>query len=139
LRTVKAPVHLLPIAAALAIVMGVTAACAPTGSGPTYAVQGRARAGPTCPVEPASPQPGQCDERPVTGAVLVIADASGHEVARLTTGAGGSFSTRLAVGRYTLTPQPVEGLVGGAPPIDFAVSDSSASRQLDVEYDTGIL
>lgn len=95
-------------------------------------------AGPTCPVEPPSPQPGQCDQRPVAGAVLVIADASGHEVERLTTGADGSFSARLAAGSYTLTPQPVQGLVGGATPIDFAVSESGASRQLDVEYDTGI-
>jgi hypothetical protein len=88
---------------------------------------------------PAPPvQPGQCDERPVRQAILVITDASSHEVTRLTTGADGSFATQRAVGRYTLTPQPVAGQIGGAPPIDFTVASSGAPPRLDVEHDTGI-
>jgi hypothetical protein len=74
----------------------------------------------------------------VAAAVVVITDPSGREVARLTTAADGSFSTQLPAGQYTLTPQPVEGLMGGASPIDFNVASSGASPPLDVAYDTGI-
>jgi len=94
-------------------------------------------AGPTCPVQPAAPLPGQCAERPVAGAVLIIADATGHNVARLTTAADGSFSTHLAAGSYILSPQPVPGFIGGARPIDFSVS-SGAPSPIAVQYDTGI-
>jgi Prealbumin-like fold domain len=129
-------VKVLPLAIAITLVILI--ACAPPTREPIYVVQGRAMAGPTCPFLPPPMQPGQCDERPVAEAVLVITDSSGHEVTRLTTGADGSFSTELAVGRYTLTPQQVAGLIGGAPPIDFTVASTGAPPLLDVEYDTGI-
>ncbi len=111
-----------------------SAAATPAG----VAVAGRAVAGPTCPVQPASPVPGQCEPRPVAGAVLVVTDGSGHEVARMTTAADGSFTLALAPGTYTLVPQPVAGLIGGARPVTFAVSATGRPADLAVDYDTGI-
>ena len=113
-------------------------ACTPTPAAPTYAVGGHALAGPTCPVQPASPAPGQCAPRPVAGAILVIADAGGHEIVRLSTASDGRFSTQLPAGSYTLAPQPVAGLMGTAPAISFTVSAAVAPAELRVEYDTGI-
>ena len=120
------------------VVVVLLAGCGPSPAGPVYTVAGRALAGPTCPVEPASPEPGQCDPRPVTGAVLVIADPAGHDVARVTTAADGSWTASLAAGSYSLAPQPVPGLMGVAQPVAFAVSADSAPTDLRVEYDTGI-
>ncbi len=124
------------------VVVVILGACAP-GPGPsvgTAEIQGHAVAGPTCPVEPASPLPGQCAPRPVAGAVLVVADAQGHEVARVTTAADGGFTIRLAVGSYTITPQPVDGLMGIAPPVEVVVpaTGTPGSGPLMIEYDTGI-
>ena len=49
-------------------------------------IRGTALAGPICPVEKIPPDPA-CAPRPVAGAVVVVRDASGAEVARTTTGA----------------------------------------------------
>ncbi|HVA86668.1 MAG TPA: hypothetical protein VNF73_10185 [Candidatus Saccharimonadales bacterium] len=122
----------------LAAILGLSVgACVAPPSGQLLAA-GRATAGPTCPVEPASPFPGQCAPRPVANAVLIITDAHGHEVERLTTHADGSFSARLPAGTYTLTPQPVPRLLGVAPPITFRLSAHSQPGDLRIEYDTGI-
>jgi len=110
-----------------------------TSASPASAsVHGKAVAGPTCPVEPASPLPGECAPRVVAGAVLVFTDAGGHEVTRVTTAADGTFSANLPAGSYTLTPQPVEGLMGVAPPISITVSVPPSAADLVVQYDTGI-
>jgi len=112
------------------------ASCTPP-SGPSYQVGGRAVAGPVCPVERIPPDPA-CAPRPVVGAVLIIATSDGHEVARATTDADGRWTATLAAGTYTLTPQAVSGLLGGAPPLQFTVSATGSSVPLDVAYDTGI-
>jgi hypothetical protein len=98
-------------------------------------VAGRVTAGPTCPVE--SPNDPTCNARPVAGAVLVVKGAGGTEVARFTTDATGMFRIGLQPGDYTLEPQPVEGLMGTAVPMQFTVTDGSETL-LDVSYDTGI-
>jgi hypothetical protein len=100
-------------------------------------VQGRVTAGPTCPVETVPPDPA-CAERPVTGAVLVFTTASGGEVARATSGADGAFSVELAPGSYTVTAQPVEGLMGTPAPMDVEVVAGQPMTELQVSYDTGI-
>gem|GEM_PF-1081056 len=104
----------------------------------TATVHGKAVAGPTCPVEPASPLPGECAPRIVAGAVLVLTDAGGHEVTRVTTAADGTFTANVPAGSYTLTPQAVEGLMGVAPPISVTVPASASAGDLVVQYDTGI-
>ena len=130
------------VLACLLLAVAVLGCSGPTGSGAaggaTYEVAGRAVAGPTCPVEPASPIPGQCEPRPVSGAVLVVTRSGGGEAARVTTGRDGRFSVALAAGSYTLTPQAVSGLMGVAPPIVFTVAPSTVPSDLRVEYDTGI-
>jgi hypothetical protein len=111
---------------------------AATATSATASVRGKAIAGPTCPVEPASPLPGECAPRVVAGAVLVFTDAGGHEVSRVTTAADGTFTVNLPAGSYTLTPQVVTGLMGVAPPISVTVPASGAPVELVVQYDTGI-
>lgn len=98
-------------------------------------VLGLVRAGPTCPVERQPPDP-ECEDQPVAGAVLLVKDDRGREVAVVESNDEGRFQLRLEAGRYTLEPQPYEGLLGTAPPQEFVVSD--AVIELLVEYDTGI-
>jgi hypothetical protein len=69
---------------------------------------------------------------------MVITADSGHEVARATTGADGRWRAELPAGSYTLTPQPVSGLMGTAAPIQLTVTASGSPGDLDVAYDTGI-
>ena len=102
-----------------------------------YQIGGHAVAGPVCPVERNPPDP-SCAPRSVGGAALVVSATNGHEVARATTGPDGRWTLALPAGAYTLTPQPVAGLVGVAPPIPFTVGAAGASVSLDTVYDTGI-
>ena len=73
----------------------------------------------------------------VAGAVLLVRDGSGKEVASYTTDASGLFRFDLAAGGYTLEPQPVEGLMGTAQPMPFTIADGVVIW-LDVAYDPGI-
>jgi hypothetical protein len=73
----------------------------------------------------------------VAGAVLVIENLGGSEVARVTSDADGLFSVDLAPGSYRIVPQPVEGLMGTAAPMDVQVSLGEAVS-LVIAYDTGI-
>lgn len=124
------------------LILVIAACMGPAGSSGTGAgkqtVSGRATAGPTCPVERNPPDPA-CAARPVAGAVLVIQDAaSGREVTRVTTDQDGRFSVALAPGSYHLVPQTANGLMGGAPPVDFQVEAGRSTPPLGVSYDTGI-
>jgi Carboxypeptidase regulatory-like domain len=115
-----------------------SASSAATATPATASVHGKAVAGPTCPVEPAFPSPGQCEPRVVSGAVLVITDAGGHEVTRVTSTADGTFTVNLPAGTYTLTPQAVVGLMGAARPMEVTVPTTGVAADLLVQYDTGI-
>lgn len=99
-------------------------------------VSGRAVAGPVCPVESFPPDP-NCAPRPVAGAAMVVTSRGGRPVARDVTDRNGNFAFSLRVGRYTLVPQPVRGLLGTAPPVDFSVQAGVAQHHI-VTYDTGI-
>ncbi|MGZ8476272.1 MAG: MSCRAMM family protein [Candidatus Limnocylindria bacterium] len=125
--------HLTVIILAASLLLG---ACAPQDE-PTRTLQGVATAGPTCPVETEPPDP-SCADRPVGGAVIVVNDETGSEVARVTTGEDGSFSVDLAPGSYVLVPQPVAGLMGTAAPIEVVVPELGDLEPLAVSYDTGI-
>lgn len=100
-------------------------------------VRGTVSAGPTCPVERDPPDPG-CAPRLVAGAVLVVTDAAGAEVARATSAEDGTFSIELDPGSYRLTAPPFEGLMGTPEPMDFAVEAGGPMTELQVSYDTGI-
>jgi hypothetical protein len=99
-------------------------------------IGGRATAGPVCPVEQIPPDP-QCAARPVAGAVLVVRDARGSQLARVTTGADGAFFVSLPPGDYVVEPQPANGLMGTAGPQNVKVSDGLVST-IQLDYDTGI-
>jgi hypothetical protein len=58
-------------------------------------------------------------------------------VATAVSDAGGAFAVTLRPGDYVLVAQPVEGLMGTAPPLSFSVVAGSP-LQITVEYDTGI-
>jgi hypothetical protein len=100
-------------------------------------VRGTVTAGPVCPVVTNPPNPG-CADRPVAGAVLVFRDASGVEVARVTSAADGTYAVELAPGGYRLTAQPVQGLMGTPAPLDVGVEAGQPMTELTVSYDTGI-
>ncbi len=107
------------------------------GGGGQLGISGLVLAGPICPVEKNPPDP-NCADRPVGGAVLVINDETGSQVARLVSAPDGTFSIALPAGHYVLVPQPVEGLLGKAGPIDFRLAPGGPPPTLDVRYDTGI-
>jgi hypothetical protein len=87
-------------------------------------------------VEKNPPDPA-CAPRPVDGAVLVVRNAAGTEVARVTTEADGTFFAELPGGFYVVMPQPAKGLLGTPGPQSVTVADGAAVR-LDLSYDTGI-
>lgn len=105
----------------------------PDGAG----VRGTVSSGPVCPVVTDPPTPG-CADRPVAGAVLVFRDLAGTEVARVTSGAEGTFSVELAPGAYRLIPQPFHGLMGTPAPMDVGVEAGQPMTVVKVSYDTGI-
>ena len=85
-------------------------------------------AGPTCPVVSDPPDP-ECADRPVAGAVIVVQDDEGKEVARVTTDEDGAGSIELAPGAYRLVPQPVEGLMGTAQTTELTVLRALCRRR----------
>jgi len=107
----------------------------PAGDGRT-GIGGTAVAGPVCPVERVPPDPA-CAPRPVAGAVVVVRDGSGSEIARTVTAADGSFFVEVPAGDYVVEAQPAEGLLGTAGQRDVSVVDGVAA-QVQLEYDTGI-
>ncbi|MCU0504913.1 MAG: carboxypeptidase-like regulatory domain-containing protein [Chloroflexi bacterium] len=102
----------------------------------TGTIVGRALAGPTCPVAKLPPDPA-CADRPVGGAVVMVSGPDGATVATAVTGADGTFALTVTPGAYTLLPQPVEGLMGVAPPTTVTV-EAGATARVDLLYDTGI-
>ena len=119
---------------------GAAASPSPTATASPSAAQsgvrGRAVAGPVCPVETVPPDP-NCAPRAVAGAVLIVRDGSGHEVARGTTDADGNYVISLPPGSYTVDPQEVEGLFTKAETATVQVP-AGGFAQLDWAYDTGI-
>ena len=99
-------------------------------------IRGVANAGPTCPVERASPDP-SCAPNPVQGAVIVVRDASGAEVDRTVTNAAGTYFSAVGAGTYTVEPQPVNGIMGTPPPQHVVVAAGQRATA-DFAYDTGI-
>lgn len=100
-------------------------------------VQGTVTSGPSCPVVANPPDPA-CADRPVAGAVLSFRDASGVEVARVTSAADGTFAVELAPGAYRVIAEPVEGLLGTPAPMEVEVEAGRPMTELTVSYDTGI-
>jgi hypothetical protein len=142
LRTLLSSIAILALAIGLAACTSAGAAASSSPSGPVASadvatgIAGTATAGPTCPVESASPDP-SCTARPVVGAVLIVRDGKGAEVARATTDATGAFTVSVPAGAYTLEPQAAVGLMGTPAAQPVTVQDGSVAK-VDLVYDTGI-
>jgi hypothetical protein len=108
----------------------------PQGKGSEASVTLHLGAGPTCPVVANPPQPG-CDPKPVANAQVIVRDPAGNELATATSDDKGEIQTQLAPGAYYVEPQPVEGLLGQAPPVAFSVVGGE-TVDLSIDYDTGI-
>lgn len=111
--------------------------CGPAAPAAEHTVSGVVTVGPVCPVVTDPPDP-SCDDRPVAGAEIVVRNASGVEVARARSADDGTFSVSVAAGSYELVPQPVEGLMGTAAPVEVTVAEGVPSEPIDISYDTGI-
>lgn len=140
-RTRQLPALLLPALLLLAACAAAAPIPSPSATpsataAPASGIQGRVVAGPTCPVETVPPDP-NCAPRPVAGAILIVRDAGGREVARATTGADGSYVIVLPPGSYSVDPPEVEGLLTKAETATVEVLAGDFA-QLDWAYDTGI-
>jgi hypothetical protein len=126
----------------LVLVVALLAACGDgssattTGAATTYSIAGYAHAGPTCPVVLDPPDPA-CADRPVQDAGILVLAEDGVVVARTVTQADGSFTVQVPPGSYTVVFQPVQGLLGTAPPQEVVVVDAPVAG-VDGAYDTGI-
>jgi hypothetical protein len=107
----------------------------PPGAGQT-GIAGVALAGPVCPVEQNPPDPA-CAPRAVAGAIVVVRDGTGAEIARTVTDADGSFFAEVPAGDYLVEPQPVEGLMGTPATTTVTVVAGQATT-VQLDYDTGI-
>ena len=122
--------------ALFALIASLLLACCQAPA-PDQTITGIVTAGPACPVVTEPPDPA-CDDRPVAGAEIVIRNASGEEVAMARSADDGTFSVAVEAGRYELVPQPVEGLMGTAAPVEVTVADGAATEPIQIIYDTGI-
>lgn len=95
-----------------------------------------ATAGPTCPVERIPPDR-ECAPRVVPGAVVVVRDATGAEVARVTLDAGGFAFLELPAGAYQVEGLAVTDLMGAPAPAAVTVV-AGASTAVALGYETGI-
>jgi hypothetical protein len=137
--------HLGPIVLGLAL-LGTTACSTPTESSPAPSAtdggasigptgfHGRALAGPTCPV--VRPNDPACADRPIAGATIHVLDATGTEIAVLTTDPAGAFGLGVPAGVYRLVADPVPGLMRAPAPTDVEVG--TGVSEIDLAFDTGI-
>lgn len=88
--------------------------------------------GPTTPVC----QTGKSCSEPASGAKLLF-DRGGHVAARVVVAKDGSYSVRLAPGKYTIVVEPRPSVGRGIDPSRVRVS-SGPRRELDLQIDTGI-
>jgi hypothetical protein len=65
-----------------------------------------------------------------------VLDASGTEIARLTTDATGGFGLSMPAGTYRLVADPIQGAMRAPAPIVVEVGNAIAT--VDLGYDTGI-
>jgi hypothetical protein len=113
------------------------APCGEPSSRACWPSSAEALAGPVCPVERDPPDPA-CDARPVVGAVIIVRDDGGAEVATVTTDGNGRFSVDLAPGSYEVVPQEVEGLMHAADSVAVELREGTDPEPVMLAYDTGI-
>jgi hypothetical protein len=135
-------------AAGLGVLLSLAMACAAPGSsggttpaipGPPSSISGTVTAGPVCPVEHNPPASG-CAPRAVAGATIVVSDSSGTRIASATTGPDGSYLVPVGrTGSFTVSGEPVTGLMGIPEPVSVSLSSAAGIvARANLEYDTGI-
>lgn len=98
-------------------------------------LEGNVSAGPIKPVA----RPGEKDSRPVAGALIVVEDENGKEVARTTTDAKGNFKIVLPAGKYKVTARfPNQKTPFPMPSSRDVTVPKQGFEKADLELDTGI-
>lgn len=72
----------------------------------------------------------------MAGPTIHVIDATGVEVARLTTDEAGTFQVAVAPGPYPLRADPVETAMSAPPPTDIVID--AGMVVVELSYDTGI-
>jgi hypothetical protein len=96
-------------------------------------IEGLVTIGPMCPVER---EDSPCPDQPYE-ATIVIDDAEGHEVRRVTSDAAGRFRVALPPGTYMLVPEVPESRLPYAGEQTVEVT-AGRYTQVTIEYDSGI-
>ena len=126
-------VRLLLLVSLLAVLLaacGSSTTSAPPGTG----IKGTVILGPTCPVEQVGQPP--C-VTPLAATVAITSAEDGSVVARVSSGADGTFSVDVPPGDYVIVPQPVGDPFPVGQPVEVTVQ-AGAYAQVEVDYDTGI-
>ncbi|MGI8459873.1 MAG: hypothetical protein ACR2LI_17390 [Propionibacteriaceae bacterium] len=142
LRSGPARTALRGVARAVGLVCGpvlillLLAGCsdAPAGTG---RLEGQVLKGPSCPVEPVTPDPA-CADQPVSGAVIVIQGERGNPPQRVIADQDGRFGVDLVAGGYVLNPQQVPGIRSAPDPVRVKIADGATTQSPVIRYDTGI-
>lgn len=144
MRTLRLGLSRLALSLGLLVVAcntpGGTASPSPSGvpAGAPTTVTGLVTAGPVCPVERNPPDP-SCAPRMLASAVIVATDTDGREVARTATAPDGSYLLTIGqTGTFTITAQPVAGLMRAPAPATVTLAFPGATERIDLTYDTGI-
>jgi hypothetical protein len=104
------------------------------GGGAT-GVQVSAVAGPVCPVE--KPGDPACAPKPVPGATILVLDASGKVLDKVTADAQGAAFIALDAGSYVIGAEGTSGMMGGPEQQPVSIKAGRIS-QVTLLYDTGI-
>ncbi len=99
-------------------------------------IQGRATQGPLFPLT----QPGQIDNGPLPGAVIIVQRQNGAEIGRQTANGQGDFKIAAAPGTYQVVGLAPKGNSGPPTPPAPQIVNVKADQYLtvNVSYDTGI-
>ncbi len=121
---------------AIAMTALLLAGCGPSAASapPNTGIRGIVTLGPTCPVEQVGQPP--CVE-PLAATLAVTSAEDGSVVAKVNSGADGTFTVDVPPGDYVVVPEP-----GGDPlplgqPVEVTVV-AGAYTEIEVAYDTGI-
>lgn len=113
----------------IALVLLVTAACAPADSG----IEGWITAGPACPVVQVGVP---CPDQPYAGTLSFFTESGSMAAGRVTARADGYYRISLPPGTYIVRPESPGALPAGSELV-VAVRPHEFTRQ-DFVYDTGI-
>ncbi|MET1232482.1 MAG: hypothetical protein ABWY52_06495 [Candidatus Limnocylindrales bacterium] len=124
------------ILVAFGLIAVVLAGCSPSAASapPNTGIRGIVTLGPTCPVQQVDQPP--CVE-PFAATLAVTSAEDGSVVARVDSGADGTFTVDVPPGDYVVVPEP-----GGDPfplgqPVEVTVA-AGAYSEIEVAYDSGI-